>query len=80
MAGNVQTPEVAVVLACEGNVFVVVPQSLLMKECSVFSAGLSTTWQKSNTESGMCYRREYLVFRYKCNKLFRFKILGSSLS
>jgi hypothetical protein len=52
MAGNVQTPEVAVVLACEGNVFVVVPQSLLMKECSVFSAGLSTTWQNSKPESG----------------------------
>lgn len=52
MAGTVQNSEVAVVLACEGNVFVAVPQSVLMKECSVLSAGLSTTWQNSNPESG----------------------------
>ena len=50
MFGVVQSPEVPVVLACQDNVFVAVPQSLLIKESTVFQAELSNTWQ--NKEVG----------------------------
>ena len=47
MAGAALIPEVPVVLTCQDNVFVVVPQSILIKESAVFKAELSTSWQHS---------------------------------
>ena len=50
MAGSIlPNPEVPVVLACQDNVFVVVPQSLLIKESTVFRSQLSTTWLESDS-------------------------------
>ena len=45
MAGAVLIPEVPVVFTCQDNVFVVVPQSILIKESAVFKAELGTSWQ-----------------------------------
>ena len=47
MAGVPQCPEIPVVLACR-NVFVAVPQSLLMKESTVFRAQLNETCQNTD--------------------------------
>ena len=80
MAGVVQNSEVAVVLGCEGNVFVAVPQSVLMKESTVFRAKLSATWQNGNPESGICnlYSKKYMGLDKTSYKEYPFIILAQN--
>ena len=57
--------EVPVVLACQDNVFVAVPQSLLIKESTVFLAELSNTWQ--NKEDGPLAKKRKRVSKTAVN-------------
>ena len=50
MSGSQKSQEVAVVLVCEKDVFIAVPQSLLEKESAVFKAKLSSNWQSGESE------------------------------
>ena len=81
MSGSQKSQEVAVVLVCEKDVFIAVPQSLLVKESAVFKAKLSSNWQSGESEdsgeltdveeSGQPDKKGYNYKRYlKANSQF----------